>query len=1469
MGAAAASSGADLVSVDNSALFSGTNYLARTPSTTGVEEKGTLSRWIYRTKPGVQESVFAAYISATQLFQIYFPSDDTLHVYNYSGGYDWQLATTQVFRDIGWIHIVVAIDTTQAVEDDRAIIYINGERVTALATTNYPSLNFVNDFNTASVVNNLGPYDGATGNGGLEGYAAETVWIDGLQLTPTSFGAYDSSGLYWTPLASATIQELTFGTNGFYLANKVTDAPQLDFQGGDDNTVILSQYKSLLHFDGSDTSTTFTDSSSSASNWTAAGNAQLDTAYKKFGTASLLLDGTGDYAYHTTLATVGTQDFTIDLQVRRNGANTDNAILTWGDSGADTGLRILSSTDNKLIVSTGNAAVIGTGDHSTSLPDGEFAHVEMVRSGSTLYLFQNGTLLSSKSFSYNLSSTSAWWIGDDVVSSGPSNFNGHIDEVRVAIGYAAHTSGFTAPTSAYSNPPTANNFSNNGSVTTSTLVTPTKLPRLLWNPLSPLFAATLSEGGTKTASSGDTHEGAWANTNFPKTGKWQTEVLVTVNGASAIVSFGIMKNLSTESLNQYIQPNSDAYGFYVYPTELPFYSAGTELFDVGAVSRGTYKYQICWDASAGDGTADVYFGIDNTFYDNDGTTDGNPATGSNPTIENLDISTSEWSLLGIPYNAGTLTTADEADWEYTIQSGYTALTQTNIAASVTRTASDSEKYFQTILYEGNGAGQRVGNFQPFGNSFTVGNSALFDYANNEILKRTNSSGGNETKWTFSTWVKFTDISAAQIIFGSNAPTISPALWFGDTTRALYFTLYNGNFYSGGGSYVMSLQTDPLPDDETQWMHIVAKYDSTVSTPSSSSIAIYVNGVQQGLQGTETYPGQNQVAGWNSANEMLIGTAYNSNLTTQNLRAYMAETVNIDGLALGPDSFGQTDTTTNRWIPKDVSGLTFGTNGFYLNYANSSDVGNDVSGNNNDWTNVNTVTQTTDSPTTNITVLSPNRNLTGGTPSNGNRTILTGSSQYGPIWTEMGLSSGKWYWEGVVTAKSATNTYAMIGVTFGDATSTTQELGYRPFDFGYYSYDGRARNNNAWVTTGWATWVLNDVMGVALDMDAKTVSFYKNNSLQGSVVLPSDGPYYPAFCDWDGSSTVTWTTRFASADWSYSAPTDHIAITQDNMTSSNQFISAFSWIKNRDATDNHMLFDRVRGVNKDIHSNDMVDEVTNVNTLQQFLAGGVQIGNDVEVNTANESYVLWDWMMEATGTGSSNTDGTINTTSTLVDTTLGMSISTYVGTGSNATIGHGLGVKPGLILLKVLNSGGSAEWIVYHSALTTGSALFLNSAVTQAASAGYFNNTQPTSSVFTVGTSTYNNASGKNHVAYCFRDSQFISIGSYGNNNNANGQFVPTLNSLGVPIQPVWVLTKTLASANWMINDVARIGYNVDNNTLYPNATTAEATVDVMDIVTGGFKLRTSNDPNYSTSTTVYMAIGTPIIDTDGRIIAGR
>jgi hypothetical protein len=300
----------------------------------------------------------------------------------------------------------------------------------------------------------------------------------------------------------------------------------------------------------------------------------------------------------------------------------------------------------------------------------------------------------------------------------------------------------------------------------------------------------------------------------------------------------------------------------------------------------------------------------------------------------------------------------------------------------------------------------------------------------------------------------------------------------------------------------------------------------------------------------------------------------------------------------------------------------------------------------------------------------------------------------------------------------------------------------------------------------------------------------------------------------------------------------------------------------------MLFDRVRGVTNDLHSNDTAVQVTNNETLQSFLAGGVQVGNDVEVNTANESYALWNWMFENTGSGASNEDGSINTTSTLVDTTLGMSISTYTGTGANATLGHGLGVVPEMVICKGLDTVN--HWVVYHKALGNTSALLLNATnAKQSADAKWWNNTTPTSSLVSLGTAGDSNASTKLFVMYAFAPSQFISIGSYEGNGNADGSFIPTLNSLGVPIQPVWAMTKSADSTSeWDIYDNKRLGYNVENAHLDANATTVESTADNLDIVTGGLKMRIATDPNVA-ETYVYMAIGTPIIDTDGRIIAGR
>jgi len=245
------------------------------------------------------------------------------------------------------------------------------------------------------------------------------------------------------------------------------------------------------------------------------------------------------------------------------------------------------------------------------------------------------------------------------------------------------------------------------------------------------------------------------------------------------------------------------------------------------------------------------------------------------------------------------------------------------------------------------------------------------------------------------------------------------------------------------------------------------------------------------------------------------------------------------------------------------------------------------------------------------------------------------------------------------------------------------------------------------------------------------------------------------------------------------------------------------------------------------------------------------------------------MMETAGSGSSNTDGTINTTSTLVDTNLGLSISTYTGTGANATVGHGLGVAPEFIAIKNLDQGD--HWLCYHSGIGNTKALFLSLNNAADTNAVYFNNTSPTSSVFSLGTTEQGNSSSETHVALCFAPSQFISIGSYVGNGNANGTFVPTVNSLGIPLKVQWVMIKRTDAANsWQLTDTVRTPNNASSLILQAQLSNAELDNSDMDNVTGGFKLRsTDNIFNSSGGTYVYLAFGTPLIDVDGRILGGR
>ena len=302
---------------------------------------------------------------------------------------------------------------------------------------------------------------------------------------------------------------------------------------------------------------------------------------------------------------------------------------------------------------------------------------------------------------------------------------------------------------------------------------------------------------------------------------------------------------------------------------------------------------------------------------------------------------------------------------------------------------------------------------------------------------------------------------------------------------------------------------------------------------------------------------------------------------------------------------------------------------------------------------------------------------------------------------------------------------------------------------------------------------------------------------------------------------------------------------------------WTWIKRRNATASHAIQDAVRGNDKSLRSNTTGAEYTNTFFSSFDTDGFTVTSSESDVNASAETYASWNW--KANGSGSSNTDGTTSSTVS-VNTTAGFSIVKWTGSGSATTIGHGLGVTPKIIMLK--NTSEVYGWQVYHASLGNTKYLALDSTDAQATSSQSWNNTSPTSTVFSVGASDSNNKSGNTIIAYCFAEKKgFSKFGSYVGNGSTWGTFV------NCGFKPAWIMLKDTnsGSAGWMMFDNKRLGYNVDNNALYPNATAAEGTGDDVDLLSNGFKAR-STDAGINTSgnSYIYMCFAEePIVSSNG------
>jgi len=384
--------------------------------------------------------------------------------------------------------------------------------------------------------------------------------------------------------------------------------------------------------------------------------------------------------------------------------------------------------------------------------------------------------------------------------------------------------------------------------------------------------------------------------------------------------------------------------------------------------------------------------------------------------------------------------------------------------------------------------------------YDVANSCRF--FNNTQLKRTNGSPTNAYKGTFSAWVKRSALSSTRLfqnmVDGNNYAWLA----FNSSHQLEVVCAVSGSTYC-------DYKTNRLFRDVSAWYHIVVEMDTTEGT-ATNRMKFYVNGVQETSFATQTFNG-----GQNSNHPLLIASTTNyhtigaSEANTLNLDGYMTEVVLLDGQALDPTSFGEFDEDSGIWKPIDVSGLTFGNNGYYLDFEDSSALGNDAAGSNNfTVNNLTAIDQSTDTCTNNFATGNPLDNGCGKAPtfSEGNLKYVS-SSTFNFALPTIGVSSGKWYMEIKFVALGEGGSI-MAGIT-DQFDNTNRDLtgnafaGGEPLGIGYYQ-NGNKYINNAASSYG-STYTTGDIIGVYLDVDNSKLYFAKNGTLQNSgtgLDLPS-------------------------------------------------------------------------------------------------------------------------------------------------------------------------------------------------------------------------------------------------------------------------------------------------------------------------------------------------------------------------------
>ena len=828
------------------------------------------------------------------------------------------------------------------------------------------------------------------------------------------------------------------------------------------------------------------------------------------------------------------------------------------------------------------------------------------------------------------------------------------------------------------------------------------------------------------------------------------------------------------------------------------------------------------------------------------------------------------------------------------------------------TITNGEEHFFPILYEGNGTARRVGKFVPFTDNATISNSIIFNSADSaDKLQATigaSSTANARRKMTLSFWYKWTGT-------GTNYQTLWTVGGDGQTPYIAAYINNNGSrpkgsitffdYTGSGSSYNSMIETKRGFADTSKWYHVLFAMDTTQST-DSDRLKIYVDG---DLQETDTnnYYSQDFDTGFGTN----VAYAYGANQTVSSggywFNGYLTEINHVDGTALTPSTFGLTDTSTGRWIPKTLTGITYGDNGHRLKMQDSSALGDDTSGNGNDFTasSLTSANQTVGSPTSNYSIFTTNGSTGTISLAEGNLkptfSSSAGDSSGSAVPSTFLIPVGKWYFEyyiagtnsvliNMAVAKTNTNfsgrlftlsgfkTYYPYVRSFYEGSSelvtdTDMPIGEDDTTVGVYIERKSDGTVNLWAGDDQAskgTFAFQSSMNPATGANAVGNPFSPDDELRLYIGNEGNGNYSSGVrgtfnfgqlkvSPIDSGTNLTDYTSTAGGYFRYQPVTGFKALQQDNMPTTDKGVSGLTWTKDRDAAVSWMCIDSSRiysaenvpGAMNLNNTNKEYGQVDFVDGINKFLKGGYALitrdNSNSYMNKAGNANVSYSWVANG-GTKATNEVGAITST-VQANTTAGFSIVEYTGTGGAASVGHGLSAAPEFMIFKDRDND-STNWRCFHTGfgnITTYLKLNSDDSYSSASMWG-----SPTASAFIIGGTGYEvNESGTDYVAYCWHGVDgYSKFNKYVGNSSTDGKFV----YLG--FRPAFVMIKAYNNGtNWQIWDSARSPSNpITNKAVFPDLTNAEGGTNTLDFLSNGFKLRsTGNWMNDSSYTYLYMA----------------